>query len=298
MSWVVATFYKFVRLSDFAEIRSPLLNVCQAQNLRGTILLAQEGINGTIAGSREAIDSVLAYLRSDGRLSDLEHKESVADTFPFDRMKVKLKREIVTLGLPDVDPSEQVGTYVNPQDWNALITDPDTVVIDTRNDYEVKIGSFQNAQNPETESFRDFPTYVQNNLNPAQHKKVAMFCTGGIRCEKASAYLLSQGFQEVYHLRGGILKYLEEVPAEDSLWQGECFVFDQRVAIQHGLEPGTHEMCLGCGHPISTNDKNSPAYEIGVSCPDCFAELTEEKRSIRRSAWKSRQANGHPQSPF
>ncbi len=298
MSWAVATFYKFVRLPDCAEIRSPLLQVCQEQDLRGTILLAQEGINGTIAGSQEAINTVLAYLRSDIRLADLEQKESIADTLPFDRMKVRLKQEIVTLGLPEVDPSEQAGTYVDPQDWNALITDPDTVLIDTRNHYEVGIGSFQNAQNPETESFRDFPAYVQHNLSPAQHKKVAMFCTGGIRCEKASAYLLSQGFQEVYHLKGGILKYLEEVPAEDSLWLGECFVFDQRVAVQQGLEPGTHEMCLGCGHPISEIGKNSPDYEVGVSCPDCFAELTEEKRSIRRSAWRSRQIHvNKPTSP-
>jgi UPF0176 protein len=278
MSWVVAAFYKFVRLSDYAEMRSPLLKVSQDQDLRGTILLAQEGINGTIAGSRVAIDIVLDYLRSDRRLSDLEHKESAADTLPFDRMKVKLKREIVTLGMPEVDPSEQAGTYVDPQDWNALITDPGVAVIDTRNNYEVGIGSFQNAQNPETKSFRDFPTYVQNNLNPATHKKVAMFCTGGIRCEKASAYLLSQGFEEVYHLKGGILKYLETVPAEDSLWQGECFVFDQRVAVQHGLEPGTYEMCLGCGYPISESDKNSPEYEAGVSCPHCFTKLIEEKK--------------------
>ncbi|HEY9626697.1 MAG TPA: rhodanese-related sulfurtransferase [Coleofasciculaceae cyanobacterium] len=291
MNWVVATFYKFVALPDCAQMRSPLLKFCQEQDVRGTILLAQEGINGTIASSRAAIDAVLAYLRSDDRLSDLEFKESVADTLPFERMKVKVKQEIVTLGMPEVNPSEQAGTYVDPQDWNRLITDPEVIVIDTRNSYEVKIGTFQNAKNPETSSFRDFPGYVQNTLNPVTHPKVAMFCTGGIRCEKASAYMLAQGYQEVYHLKGGILKYLEEVAPEESLWQGECFVFDQRVALQHGLEPGTHEMCLGCGHPISEADQDSPAYEVGVSCPHCIAELTEERRSIRRSVWQSRQAN-------
>ncbi|HEY9642388.1 MAG TPA: rhodanese-related sulfurtransferase [Coleofasciculaceae cyanobacterium] len=231
MSLVVATFYKFVHLPDFAAQRSPLLAFCQAHDLRGTILLAAEGINGTLVGSREAIDAVLGYLRSDERLADLEHKESAAEDRVFDRMKVKLKREIVTLGRPDVDPSQQVGTYVEPKAWNALIADPDVIVIDTRNDYEVEIGTFKNAHNPATASFREFPEYVQQNLDPAQHPKVAMFCTGGIRCEKASAYMLSQGFQEVYHLKGGILKYLEEVPSEESVWEGECFVFDDRVSV-------------------------------------------------------------------
>ena len=269
MTWVVATFYKFVSLPDCADLRSRLLQFCQSYPLRGTILLAQEGINGTIAGSREAIDAVLAYLRSDQRLADLEHRESPAAELPFDRLKVKVKSEIVTLGLPEVDPSRQVGTYVEPQDWNALITDPDVIVVDTRNAYEISVGTFQGAQNPQTGSFREFPGYVQQNLESAQSKKIAMFCTGGIRCEKASAYLLSQGFQQVYHLKGGILKYLEEVPAEASLWQGECFVFDQRVAIQHGLEAGTHKMCFSCGHPVSEADRSSPDFEEGVSCPRC-----------------------------
>jgi UPF0176 protein len=182
------------------------------------------------------------------------------------------------LGCPDADPSQQVGIYVEPQDWNRLISDPDVVVIDTRNQYEVDIGSFKGAKNPATRSFREFPIYVQQHLDPAQHKKVAMFCTGGIRCEKASAFLLSQGFQQVYHLKGGILKYLEDVPPDESLWQGECFVFDQRVAVQQGLEPGTHEMCLSCGHPISAADKASADYEAGISCPYCIADLTDEKR--------------------
>lgn len=278
MQLVVATFYKFVRLTDFAEKQSALLSFCHEQQIKGTILLAAEGINGTIAGSHHAIDAVLSYLRSDPRLADLEHKESMADTFPFDRMKVRLKREIVTLGVPEVDPNEQVGTYVSPKDWNQIISDPEVVVIDTRNDYEVSIGTFKRAQNPKTESFRQFPEYVQTNLDPTKHKKVAMFCTGGIRCEKASSFMLAQGFEQVYHLQGGILKYLEEVPVDESLWEGECFVFDQRIALQHGLEEGTHEMCSSCGHPISEEDKNAPEYEEGISCPFCFVELTEEKR--------------------
>jgi UPF0176 protein len=214
----------------------------------------------------------LAQLRSDPRLADLEHKEASADVQPFDRMKVRLKREIVTLGMPEVDPSQQVGTYVTPQEWNALISDPDVTVLDTRNHYEVSIGSFQGAQNPQTRSFRQFPEYVQTHLDPTQHKKVALFCTGGIRCEKATAFMLAQGFEEVYHLKGGILKYLEEVPAEDSLWNGECFVFDQRVAVQHGLEVGTYDMCTACGYPISELDKASPHYQVGVSCLHCFRE--------------------------
>ncbi|HCF26633.1 MAG TPA: hypothetical protein DEV81_05370, partial [Cyanobacteria bacterium UBA11049] len=224
MTQIVATFYKFVKLPDFAQKQQPILSLCQAQAVKGTILLAAEGINGTIAASRDSIDAVLSFLRSDPRLADLEHKESYADSPPFERLKVRLKQEIVTIGLPQVDPNEQVGTYVSPKDWNALISDPEVTVIDTRNDYEVSIGSFIGAQNPQTESFRQFPDYIRQNLDPTKHKKVAMFCTGGIRCEKASAFMLSQGFQEVYHLKGGILKYLEEVPEQESLWQGECFV--------------------------------------------------------------------------
>lgn len=279
MTQVVATFYKFVRLPDFAEKRVPLLTHCNEQDVKGTILLAAEGINGTIAGSSQAIDSILSVLRSDPRLVDLEHKESYADSPPFDRMKVRLKKEIVTLGLPEVDPSDRVGTYVSPQEWNALISDPEVTVIDTRNDYEVSIGSFKGAQNPKTASFRHFPDYVRNHLDPTKHKKVAMFCTGGIRCEKATSFMKAQGFQEVYHLKGGILKYLEEVPEQESLWQGECFVFDQRVAVDHGLEAGTHEMCRSCGHPIAEEDKTSPHYQDGISCPYCCDRLSEEKRA-------------------
>ena len=287
MTQIVATFYKFVNLPDFAQKQQSILSLCQAQAVKGTILLAAEGINGTIAASRESIDAVLSFLRSDSRLADLEHKESYTDSPPFERMKVRLKQEIVTIGLPQVDPNQQVGTYVNPKDWNALISDPEVTVIDTRNDYEVSIGSFKGAQNPQTESFRQFPDYIRQNIDPTKHKKVAMFCTGGIRCEKASSFMLSQGFQEVYHLKGGILKYLEEVPEQESLWQGECFVFDERVAVAQGLALGSHEMCLSCGHPISDEDKTSSKYEEGISCPHCFEQLTEEKR--KRQQAKQRQ---------
>lgn len=283
---VVATFYKFVSLPDFAKKQAPLLSYCQSQGIKGTILLAAEGINATIAGSRPGIDAVLAFLRSDPRLADLEPKESYAEIQPFERMKVRLKAEIVTMGLPEVDPNQQVGTYVTPQEWNNLISDPEVVVIDTRNDYEVNIGTFKTAQNPQTESFREFPEYVTQHLNPNQHKKVALFCTGGIRCEKASSFMLSQGFSEVYHLKGGILKYLEEVPTEESLWEGECFVFDERVAVRHGLELGSHELCFCCGHPISAQDKIDPKYEEGISCPHCFDSLTAEKRLRQQEKWK------------
>ncbi|NJL38138.1 MAG: rhodanese-related sulfurtransferase [Leptolyngbyaceae cyanobacterium SM1_4_3] len=287
MALVVATFYKFVKLPDFAEKQAPLLDYCNQQGIKGTILLAEEGVNGAIAAPRQSIDAVLAFLRSDPRLADLEHKESFTDSPPFDRLKVRLKQEIVTLGIPEVDPNQQVGTYVSPQQWNALISDPDVTVIDTRNDFEVEIGSFEGAQNPQTNSFRQFPDYVRTQLDPTQHKKVALFCTGGIRCEKASSFMLQQGFQEVYHLRGGILKYLEEVPPDASLWQGECFVFDQRIAVQHGLAPGTHDQCLSCGCPISDADKASLQYQEGISCPHCFDGLTEDKKA--RQMEKQRQ---------
>lgn len=281
MTQVVATFYKFVRLPDLTEKQRSLLSYCREQGVQGTILLALEGINGAIAGSRQAIDSTLAFLRSDPCLADLEHKESSADSLPFNRMKVRLKKEIVTLGVPEVDPNNRVGKYVSPQDWNALICDPDVVVIDTRNDYEARIGTFQGACNPQTPSFRQFPNYVRHHLDPTQHKKVAMFCTGGIRCEKASAFMLSQGFQEVYQLQGGILKYLEEVPAQESLWQGECFVFDQRIAVKQGLAPGTYDLCWGCGQPISEVDKTSPQYQEKVSCPYCFDPCTAQTKARR-----------------
>ncbi|MBW4663277.1 MAG: rhodanese-related sulfurtransferase [Chroococcus sp. CMT-3BRIN-NPC107] len=260
MTYIVASFYKFVNLPDFAAKQQPLLSCCQNQEVKGSILLAAEGINGTIASvSQKSIDTVISFLRSDLRLADLEYKLSSAETPPFERMKVRLKREIVTLGLPEIDPNQQVGTYVSPAEWNALINDPEVTVIDTRNDYEVDIGTFKGAQNPNTSSFNQFPDYVEQNLDPTKHKKVALFCTGGIRCEKASSLLLSQGFEEVYHLKGGILKYLAEVPADESLWQGECFVFDERVALKHGLQPGTYQLCRSCGNPVAQF----------LTCPHC-----------------------------
>ncbi|MGB1456311.1 rhodanese-related sulfurtransferase [Spongiibacter marinus] len=283
---VVAALYKFVSLPDFHELREPLLDHCLAQNIRGTLLLAEEGINGTVAGSREAIDSLLAYLKADPRLADLSHKESFDSSQPFYRMKVKLKKEIVTMGIDGIDPNEVVGTYVKPKDWNALISDPDVVLIDTRNDYEVEIGTFKGAVDPKTESFRQFPEYVRQNYNPAKHKKVAMFCTGGIRCEKASAFMKREGFEEVYHLEGGILKYLEEVDQPDSLWQGECFVFDNRVSVKQGLEPGEYALCHGCRWPITDADRQSEKYEEGVSCPACHDTLTDEQRQRFRDRQK------------
>ena len=275
---VVAALYKFVSLPDFHELREPLLDACLLAETRGTLLLAQEGINGTIAGSRDAIDQVLAYLRADSRMTDMPHKESYDKQMPFQRMKVKLKKEIVTMGVAGVNPNEVVGTYVKPRDWNALVADPEVVVIDTRNAYEVGIGTFAGAKDPHTTTFREFPAHVRENYDPAKHKKVAMFCTGGIRCEKASAFMLNEGFEEVYHLEGGILKYLEEVPEKDSIWQGECFVFDNRVAVNHQLEKGVYDQCYGCRHPITEEDKLSPQYLKGVCCPGCFDKLTADQR--------------------
>ncbi len=279
MSVVVAALYKFVSLPDYQEISGPLKDKCVELGLKGTLLLAHEGINGTVAGSREGIDGLLAYLRADERMADLEHKESPGDEQPFYRMKVKLKKEIVTMGVEGIDPRHTVGTYVAPKDWNRLISDPDVLVVDTRNHYEYAIGSFERALDPETETFREFPDYVRQNLDPGKHKKVAMFCTGGIRCEKATAYMREQGFEEVYHLQGGILKYLEEVPAEQSLWRGECFVFDNRVAVNHNLEPGSYDQCHGCRHPITEEDKASELYMKGVSCPQCYHNLTQEQKA-------------------
>ncbi|MEZ5571630.1 MAG: rhodanese-related sulfurtransferase [Halioglobus sp.] len=277
-SVIVAALYKFVTLQDYVALREPLLDACIKAGTRGTLLLAREGINGTIAGSRASVDAVLTYLRSDPRLADLAHKESCDEDFPFYRMKVKLKKEIVTMGVAGVDPNVRVGTYVRPQDWNALLNDPEVVLIDTRNDYECDIGTFRGALDPRTENFRQFPQFVRDKLDPGLHKKVAMFCTGGIRCEKASAFMLNEGFEEVYHLQGGILKYLEEVPAADSLWQGECFVFDNRVSVDHQLEKGRYDQCYGCRHPITEQDKQSGMYEPGVCCPHCFEQLTDDQR--------------------
>lgn len=260
-------------------MKSALEDACHQHGIHGTLLIAHEGINGTIAGTREGIDGILQVIRHYDGLHDLEHKESFAETQPFYRMKVRIKKEIVTIGIADVDPTDIVGTYLAPAEWDKVIADPDTIVIDTRNDYEVKIGTFKNAINPDTDTFREFPDYVQKNFDPAKDKKIAMFCTGGIRCEKASAYMKKLGFENVYHLKGGILKYLEETPPEKSMWEGECFVFDQRVAVGHGLALGSHILCPSCRHPVSIEETKSEHYEEGVTCPHCFDTITPEKRA-------------------
>ena len=248
-------------------------------DIRGTLLLANEGINGTIAGTEQGIYQLLTWLKTDPRLNEIDYKLSFTDVMPFNRTKVKLKKEIVTMGIEGIDPKQVVGTYVDPLDWNALISDPEVVLIDTRNDYEFTVGTFKNAINPNTESFREFPAYIKQNLNPDQHKKVAMFCTGGIRCEKSTAYLKEQGFEEVYHLKGGILKYLEVVPEEHTLWQGECFVFDDRITVNHQLEKGHYDQCNACRLPITEADKASVHYEQGVSCPHCYDKVTAEQKA-------------------
>ncbi len=277
MSYIVAAVYKFAELDDYEELRGPLLEVMRGQGVRGTILLASEGINGTIAGGREGVDCVLAHIESDPRLTGLSRKESCSEEQPFNRTKVRLKKEIVTMGVAGVDPKDVVGTYVKPRDWNALISDPDVTVIDTRNSYEFELGTFENAVDPGTESFREFPEYVDKAMDPGKHKRVAMFCTGGIRCEKSTAYLKAHGFEEVYHLQGGILKYLEEVPESESLWRGECFVFDGRVSVTHDLEPGRYSLCYACRQPISEADKQADTFEKGVSCPRCYGKTTAEQ---------------------
>jgi UPF0176 protein len=289
MTQVIAAFYKFVTLDDYRDRRQPLLNLCHHHHIKGTILLAAEGINGTISGTRSSIDAILADLKADPQFADLAHKESIATKSPFDRLKVRLKQEIVTFGIPTIDPTNLVGTYVKPQDWNALIANPDVLVIDTRNQYEVEIGTFAGAIDPQTDSFTEFPAYVAARLDSQHHKQIAMFCTGGIRCEKATSYLLSQGFEHVYHLEGGILKYLAEIPAAQSQWEGECFVFDDRVAVTHGLETGTYQLCWGCGNPISPADLDSPHYEPGICCSRCHATMTPIQRSSRTERWRQLQ---------
>lgn len=278
MKFLTAALYKFVSLPDFEDLQAPLQKVCGEHDIRGMLLLAKEGINGTIAGAPDDVYAVLDFIKSDPRMADLVHKESFATSAPFYRMKVKLKKEIVTMGVDFIDPTTMAGKYVKPKDWNALITDPDVVVVDTRNDYEVRVGTFKGAINPETQSFRELPDWVEGAEILREKKKVAMFCTGGIRCEKSTAYLKSQGFEEVYHLEGGILKYLEEIPEEESLWEGDCFVFDERVTVKHGLEPGEYELCRACRNPVSPEDKTSEHWEEGVSCPWCIDEKTDEER--------------------
>jgi len=273
---LIAALYRFVRLDNFADLRQPLLRVMLDNNVRGTLLLAHEGINGTIAGTETELNLVLDYLRQDPRLSDLDCKLSFDQEMPFYRSRVKVKQEIVTMG-EDIDP-DNAGTYVKPADWNALISDPGVTLVDTRNEYETAIGSFDRAIIPHTSSFRDFPDYVENSLDPHKHRRVAMFCTGGIRCEKSTAYLKQQGFEEVYHLQGGILKYLEEVSEADSLWRGECFVFDNRVSVNHDLEKGSYDQCHACRRPITAQDKHSEHYQQGVSCPACYDRKSDAQR--------------------
>lgn len=286
---VVCALYKFVQLDNFESLRQPLLDCMMSAEVKGTLLLAQEGINGTIAGNRKGIDTVLHFLQQQPALDQIVTKESYDSEMPFYRTKVKLKKEIVTMGVENIDPNRVVGTYVKPSDWNDLISDPDVLVVDTRNDYEVGIGSFKGAVDPKTKTFREFPQFVEDNLDPQSHKKVAMFCTGGIRCEKSTAYLKEQGFDEVYHLEGGILKYLEEVPKQDSLWQGECFVFDNRVTVDHDLAKGIYDQCHACRRPITEQDKLSEHYVAGVSCHHCIDEYSEEQRQRFRQREKQMQ---------
>ena len=289
-AYLTAALYQFVELPDFADLQAPLQARCDALQVKGTLLLASEGINGTIAGPEAGVREVLAYLRQDPRLARLTHKEAWADKLPFYRMKVRLKKEIVTMGMPNVHPALNAGQYVTPQDWNQLLADPDLVLVDTRNDYEVQIGTFAGAINPATASFSELPGWVDRAMRPGgalapsngKKPKVAMFCTGGIRCEKSTALLRSKGFEEVFHLEGGILKYLETVPAAQSRWQGDCFVFDERVSVGHGLQPGDFTLCRSCRDPLSMEDRRSPLYERGVSCARCHSSTTDAQKASYR----------------
>ena len=296
MEYTVATFYLFADLPDFEAKQAPIKAFCDSKAVLGTIILAPEGINGTIAGPSAGITATLDFLRADERLAKLPTRLSHTDRKTFHRMRVILRPEIVTLGDPSVNPNEAVGQYVEPKDWNALINDPEVTLIDTRNDYEVEVGTFKGAIDPKTTTFGEWPEYVEINLDPEAHPKIAMFCTGGIRCEKASAHLLKNGFKQVFHLRGGILSYLENMPESESAWEGDCFVFDHRVAVKHGLEQGDFEICFGCRWPISEEDTRSPLYEPGVSCPRCAEELTDERRARLRERHKqvmlARKRNG------
>ena len=284
--YTIAALYHFTRFEDPAALQAPLRAVCAANAVRGSLLLAGEGINGTIAGPRDGLNEVLAHIRGLPGCAGLEWKESTSDSPPFGRLKVRLKREIVTLGVPGVDPKAAVGHYVRARDWNALISAPDVAVIDTRNDYETAIGTFRGAVDPETESFRDFPAWWEANKDRFHNKRIAMFCTGGIRCEKSTNYLISQGVEEVYHLKGGILQYLEDVPEEESLWQGDCFVFDERVSVGHGLSQGPHALCRACRRPLTPRDMERPEYEAGVQCHHCVNEHSEADRARFRERQK------------
>jgi UPF0176 protein len=281
--FLTIAFYQFVSLKNIDQLQAFILNFCQKNSIKGTILLASEGINGTISGDEKKIQKFIEFIKEDSffknNFKNFEHKESWASKNPFYRMKVRLKKEIVALGVDGVSPTKKVGKYINPEDWNKLIEDPDTIVIDTRNNYEVDIGSFKNSINPQTETFREFPSYVEKNLKDNKQKKVAMFCTGGIRCEKATSLMLEEGFENVYHLKGGILKYLENIPKDKSLWEGECFVFDQRVAVTHGLDEGKYDQCYACRHPLSPEELESDQYTKGISCPYCFNKLSDKKKA-------------------
>ncbi len=287
---LVAALYRFADLgrgnAAHETLREPILEFMRAHNIKGTLLLAQEGINGTIAGPASSVHALIDFLKTEpifeGLLAALNPTFSRAAEQPFNRTKVRLKREIVTMGVDGIDPTQSVGTYVEPEDWNELIERDDVLLIDTRNSYEYEVGTFQAtddraAINPKTSSFRDFPDYADTTLDPARHKTVAMFCTGGIRCEKATAYLKQRGFDEVYHLRGGILNYLQSIPEAESRWQGECFVFDERVAVGNDLRPGSHALCYACRMPINIAQQSDPRYRVGVSCPRCHAELSTER---------------------
>ena len=285
---LIATFYKFVDLSDYEDLQPVFLTAAEERGIRGSILLAREGLNATISGMQGPLESFLDFLRQDPRLADLECKYSVASEQPFKKMKVRLKREIVALGQERVDPLKKVGTYIEPREWNELVSQDDVILIDTRNVYETVIGTFKGAVDPYLDRFRDFPEYVQEHLDRNKHKKVAMFCTGGIRCEKASSWMLEQGFENVYHLKGGILKYLEEVPPEESLWEGHCFVFDERVAVDHDLQPVNYATCWGCGLPVSEADQEDERFEEGASCPACYDLLTDEEKAHTRQMYLRR----------
>jgi len=275
----VVAFYKFVPLAAIRNLQTELLGICKGADLQGTILLAHEGVNGTIAGSRDGVDELFRFFRQYPGFEDLAGKISYCNQNPFHRMKVRLKKEIVTLGVDGIDPRREVGEYVAPEHWNDLISQPEVRLIDTRNDYEVALGTFAGAENPQTGSFRDFPAWVEKNLDTDKDQQLAMFCTGGIRCEKSTAYLKELGYKNVYHLEGGILNYLEKVPAEKSLWQGDCFVFDNRVTVDHDLGEGRYELCPACRMPLSEKDRESPKFEKNVSCPLCFDRLTPERRA-------------------
>ena len=281
MTQTVTTFYRFVDLPDCEEFRKRLEAECKTHTVLGTIILATEGLNATIAGSKAGVSAVLAFIRSDARFADMPHRECETERETFHRLRLIIRPEIVTLGDPSANPNKAAGKYVAPEDWNKLISDPEVLLIDTRNDYEVELGTFKNAVNPNTTAFGEWDTFVQKNLSESKKQKVAMFCTGGIRCEKASAHLLKEGFEEVYHLQGGILKYLQETKPEESLWEGECFVFDHRVTVVHGLERGTCEICFGCRWPLTPEDLASPAYEPGICCPRCIDALTPGLRARR-----------------